>query len=97
MSKTGKAKRGRGAGAGGDAVRPTPRPARAATADDAEPTPQPAKPFKPRRKLFFALLGALVLWVIVLLVMYFTTVYPRRGAEQREGHPVPADVGDKLQ
>lgn len=93
MSKTGKAKRGRRAGAGGDAAGTTKRLAREAASDEAQAAPQPVGPMRPRRKLFFALLGAFVLWVVVLLVMYFTTVYPQRGANQRGGGSVPADVG----
>jgi hypothetical protein len=35
-------------------------------------------PLNPRRRLFYVLAGAFVLWVIVLLTLYFTTVYPMR-------------------
>lgn len=32
-------------------------------------------PFKPHRKLAFALLAVFVVWIVLLYVMYFTTVY----------------------
>jgi len=35
-------------------------------------------PLKPRRGLFYALLGLLGVWVGVLLSLYFLTVYPNR-------------------
>ncbi len=35
-------------------------------------------PLKPRYKLFIILAGILLLWIIALLAMYFTTVYPKR-------------------
>lgn len=37
----------------------------------------PAKPLKPRRKLFAGLLIGWGAWVAVLLTLYFTTIYPR--------------------
>jgi hypothetical protein len=84
MSKTGKGKRGRAAAAGG-LTRPDPRasapPVRgAATTPGARATPGAPPPgFKPRPKLFVVLCLVFVLWVILLLVLYFTTVYPRQG------------------
>ena len=44
--------------------------------------PQFLPPPKPRRGLFAALMGAMVLWVVFLLVLYFTTVYPERAKER---------------
>lgn len=40
---------------------------------------QPALPaLAPRRKLLWILSAALALWIALLLVIYFTTVYPAR-------------------
>ena len=36
-----------------------------------------AKPFKPRPRLFIALLAVLVLWMAFLLYLYLTTIRPR--------------------
>lgn len=33
-------------------------------------------PFKPRPGLFYLLFGLFVLWLVVLVVMFVTTVYP---------------------
>jgi hypothetical protein len=45
-------------------------------------------PPRPRRGLFAALMGAMVLWVVFLLVLYFTTVYPQRAKERwQKAHP----------
>ena len=55
-------------------------------------TPDPSvfrPPFKPRPKLFFGLLGLLVIWVGVLLILYFTTVYPQRGEHLHPVTPAP--------
>jgi hypothetical protein len=62
-----------------------------------KPSPVPAKaglepqflpPPRPRRGLFAALMGAMVLWVVFLLVLYFTTVYPQRAKERwQKGQP----------
>jgi len=38
----------------------------------------PEPPLKPRRKLFVALLIAMALWILLLLILYMTTVYPHR-------------------
>lgn len=62
------------------------------------PSPDPAAteapaveflpPPRPRRGLFAALMGATVLWVVFLLVLYFTTVYPQRAKERwQQGRP----------
>ena len=40
-------------------------------------------PFKPRRKLFVALMALLAIWSAALLVMYFKTVYPHRTVEPK--------------
>jgi len=43
----------------------------------------PAGPLRPRRRLFIGLMILLLIWVVILLVMYFTTVYlHRHGAPQ---------------
>lgn len=59
--------------------KPSPIPAKAGLAP---PVPQFLPPPKPRRGLFAALMGAMVLWVVFLLVLYFTTVYPQRAKER---------------
>jgi hypothetical protein len=42
------------------------------------PALEPPRPFKPHRGLF-ALIGVMLFaWLVVLLVLYFTTVYPHR-------------------
>ena len=56
--------------------KPSPVPAKAGLAPQFLPAP------KPRRGLFAALMGAMVLWVVFLLVLYFTTVYPQRAKER---------------
>jgi hypothetical protein len=48
-------------------------------------------PLKPRRGLFFALLGALALWIIGLLVLYFVTVYPTRKEHEVPPPGVPSE------
>jgi hypothetical protein len=45
----------------------------------------PAGRLRPRPRLFIGLLILLVLWVVILLVMYFTTVYPQRHGASRIG------------
>jgi hypothetical protein len=40
-------------------------------------------PLKARPKLFYAMLGIFGVWVVVLLTMYFTTVYPHRHDHDR--------------
>jgi hypothetical protein len=53
------------------------------------PTEPAAEPLKPRRGLFLALLAGFAAWIVVLLGLYFTTVYPLRhastGAATRPG------------
>lgn len=42
------------------------------------------RPLKPRRTLFAVLAFILIVWLAVLLLMYFKTVYPlRHGAEKK--------------
>jgi hypothetical protein len=43
-------------------------------------------PLKPRRGLFFILAGVLVAWIVVLLTLYFTTVYPMRHPREKRAH-----------
>ncbi len=38
-------------------------------------------PLKPRRTLFYTLLGMTAIWIGVLLALYFTTVYPRHSKD----------------
>jgi hypothetical protein len=45
-------------------------------------------PMRPRRGLFAALIAVLVLWLAGLLVMYFTTVQPRRQPATDAAHPL---------
>jgi hypothetical protein len=42
-----------------------------------KPAARPFVPLKPRRKLAIALLLLFLLWMVLLYVMYFTTVYGR--------------------
>ena len=58
---------------------------------DARPAPQFKPPFKPRRRLFYALLGLLGVWVAVLIVMYFVTVYPTRKQQPTENPSAPIE------
>src|SRR5687768_560982 len=87
MSKTGKGKRGRAAGGptrhDPRASAPPVRGAGAAPNTQAKPSPPPPG-FKPRPKLFAVLCLVFVVWVILLLVLYFITVYPRRAGDQRD-------------
>jgi hypothetical protein len=53
-------------------------PVREAADEPARPAPVFKAPLKPRPKLFYALLGVLGVWVALLLVLYFTTVFPHR-------------------
>ncbi|HEX5244229.1 MAG TPA: hypothetical protein VFW23_13275 [Tepidisphaeraceae bacterium] len=42
------------------------------------------RPLKPRRTLFAVLAFVLIVWLAVLLLMYFKTVYPlRHGADKK--------------
>jgi len=51
---------------------------RKSAASEKEPLPAPVfkPPLKPRPRLFYALLGMLVLWIVALAVLYVKTVYP---------------------
>ena len=42
---------------------------------EAKPAPKAFAPLKPRRKLAIALLVIFIVWIVLLYVMYFTTVY----------------------
>ena len=55
------------------------------------PAPVFKPPLKPRRGLFYALLGALALWIIALLVLYFLTVYPARKEHQLPSPSIPSE------
>ena len=59
--------------------------------DAAPPAPVPSfrPPFAPRPGLFYALLGLLAVWVAVLLVLYFTTVFHHRGKRITPVIPAP--------
>jgi hypothetical protein len=43
-----------------------------------EPLPAPVfkPPLRPRRRLFYILLGLLALWSVALVILYVRTVYP---------------------
>ena len=63
---------------------------------DPRPAPEFKPPLRPRRGIFYALLALLALWITVLVVMYFRTVYPTRNQQPSEipaaplkGEPVP--------
>jgi hypothetical protein len=68
-------------------------PARGAGHDSARPEPVFKAPFKPRRKLFYAMLGVLGVWVALLLVLYFTTVFPHRGERPAHERVMPENQG----
>ena len=55
-----------------------PTPNRKSTQPDKEPVAAPVfkPPLKPRRGLFYALLGVLALWIVALVILYVRTVYP---------------------
>jgi hypothetical protein len=56
------------------------------SADPSVPKKPPVEflpPLKPRRTLFFALAGVFVMWVVTLLTLYFTTVYPIRHPREK--------------
>ena len=40
-----------------------------------KPAPKAIAPFKPHRKLAIGLLIVFLVWMVILYVMYFTTVY----------------------
>ena len=70
--------------------RPKAKPAPAAKPPTPHTPADPAaQPLKPRRGLFLALLAGFAAWIVVLLGLYFTTVYPLRhastGAATRPG------------
>jgi ABC-type Fe3+ transport system permease subunit len=44
-------------------------------AAQAKAAPKPVAQLKPRRKLAIGLLVVFVIWIVILYVMYFTTVY----------------------
>ena len=50
------------------------------------------RPFRPHPKLFYLLSAMLLLWIIGLLVMYFTTVWPRH---QQRVVPPPSAVREQ--
>lgn len=45
---------------------------------DSSSAPHGIRPLKPRRTLFAVLAFILIVWLAVLLLMYFKTVYPLR-------------------
>jgi hypothetical protein len=53
----------------------SPRPRRG---DDADPPPKPKKELKPHPLLFRILCVIFAIWMALLLLMYFCTVYPLR-------------------
>jgi hypothetical protein len=57
------------------------------------PTPAlpPPQPFKPHRGLFVLISVMLFAWLLVLLVLYFTTVYPYKHTRvEYPGENLPA-------
>ena len=60
-------------------VKDRPDPASA----EVPPPPDLRPPLKPQSRLFYSLLAVLAAWVIGLLVMYFTTVYPNRASDEK--------------
>jgi hypothetical protein len=51
-------------------------------------------PLRPHRRLFIALMAGFLLWVGVLVIMYFTLVFPARHSRPAAGAPratAPAD------
>jgi hypothetical protein len=60
-----------------DVRRPSPR-AHSHTPDPQTPALPPPEPFMPHRGLFMLIGAMLFAWLMVLLVLYFTTVYPYR-------------------
>jgi hypothetical protein len=67
---------------------------RPADRDAAEARREPAveflPPFKPRPRLFYALLTAFALWVGLLLGLYAFTVFPNQNAHDDPDPPVVA-------
>ncbi len=57
-----------------------------------EPLPAPAfkPPLRPRRGLFVALLGLLVLWIVALVILYVRTVYPMEQKHQAPSASPPS-------
>lgn len=55
----------------------------ASTRKSSKPAFTPGPPLQPQRKLFVGLLIGFAAWVMVLLTLYFTTIYPRH---------VPGDI-----
>jgi hypothetical protein len=53
-------------------------PKESAPTKGAESAPPPYRPLRPHRMLFASLLIGFLLWVGVLLLLYFRTVYPER-------------------
>ena len=65
-----------------------------APAADAPPPPDLRPPLKPRPRLFYSLLAVLAAWVIGLLVLYFTTVYPNHSSsEKAQADTTPTSEG----
>jgi hypothetical protein len=64
-------------------------PSRTTPAATGQPDATPPAPLRPRRGLFAALLVVLVLWVVFLVVMYLTTVYPQRPAPRQSSSALP--------
>jgi hypothetical protein len=59
--------------------RKAPQPKAPSSAPAIPSAPSPAvQPFKPRPVLFAVLMLLFLIWVSVLLIMYFKTVYPHR-------------------
>lgn len=64
-------------------------PAAAPQPDASDPMFKP--PLKPRRGLFYLFMGLFVLWLLALVAMFLTTVYPHPETDvhRRTGHVAP--------
>ena len=54
------------------------------------PAPAFKPPLRPRRGLFIALLGLLVLWIVALVILYVRTVYPMEQKHQAPSASPPS-------
>jgi hypothetical protein len=62
-------------------------------ASSARPAPVFKAPLKPRRALFYAMMGLVGVWIAVLLVLYFTTVFPHRNERAPHQRVEPTNTG----
>jgi hypothetical protein len=69
------------------------QPARETETFSARPAPVFKPPLKPRRGLFYAMLGFVGVWVTTLLLLYFTTVFPHRNERPHHQRVEPTNTG----